>query len=112
MEGLVKGDVAVVPFPFSNLAQAKRRPALVLAVLSGDDLILCQITSNAKYDQYAVPLLASDFQRGGLATASFIRPNKLFTADKALIFYKVGTASKKKLQEAVDQAVKTLKGET
>ncbi len=45
MAEFVKGDVVVVPFPFSDLTQAKRRPALVIATLAGDDLILCQITS-------------------------------------------------------------------
>jgi mRNA interferase MazF len=52
----VKGDVVVVPFPFSDLTQAKRRPALVLAELEGDDLILCQITSQAIRDVYAIRL--------------------------------------------------------
>lgn len=28
MEKFIKGDVVVVPFPFSNLTQAKLRPAL------------------------------------------------------------------------------------
>ena len=32
MEKLVVGDVVVVPFPFTDLEHAKRRPALVLAV--------------------------------------------------------------------------------
>jgi len=41
----VKGEVVVILFPFSNLTQAKRRPALVIAGLEGDDLILCQIVS-------------------------------------------------------------------
>ena len=45
MAEFVKGDVVVVPFPFSDLSQAKRRPALVISKLDGDDLILCQITS-------------------------------------------------------------------
>jgi hypothetical protein len=38
----VKGDVVVVPFPFSDLSQSKRRPALVIAVLEGNDAVLCQ----------------------------------------------------------------------
>ena len=41
MEKFVKGDVVVVPFPFSNLSRAKRRPACVVTVLDGHDMILC-----------------------------------------------------------------------
>ena len=44
MARFVKGDVVVVPFPFSDLSQSKRRPALIIASLEGDDAILCQIT--------------------------------------------------------------------
>jgi len=39
MERFVKGDVVVIPFPFSDLTGAKRRPALVIANLKGNDLI-------------------------------------------------------------------------
>ena len=45
MERFVKGDVVVVPFPFSDLTYAKRRPALVVAELEGDDLILSNYES-------------------------------------------------------------------
>ena len=31
MEEFVKGDVVVLPFPFSDLSQNKRRPALIVA---------------------------------------------------------------------------------
>jgi mRNA interferase MazF len=39
----VVGEVVVFPFPQTNLQSGKRRPALVVADLKGDDLILCQI---------------------------------------------------------------------
>jgi mRNA interferase MazF len=81
MAKFVKGDVVVIPFPFSDLSQSKRRPALVLAVLQGDDLILCQITSKSIKDNYAIPVDENDFESGSLNQESNIRPNRLFTAD-------------------------------
>jgi mRNA interferase MazF len=74
----VVGEVVVFPFPQTNLQSGKRRPALVVADLKGDDLILCQITSQARPDGYSVPLTAADFERGRLVRDSFIRPNRLF----------------------------------
>ncbi|TET61184.1 MAG: hypothetical protein E3J52_01960 [Promethearchaeota archaeon] len=44
MARFIKGDVVIVPFPFSDLTKSKRRPALVISNLKGDDIILCQIT--------------------------------------------------------------------
>ena len=38
MGRFVKGDVVVVPFPFSDLSNSKKRPALVVTQLSGDDV--------------------------------------------------------------------------
>ena len=69
------GEVVVLPFPQTNLQSGKRRPALVVADLTGDDLILCQITSQSRSDGYSVPLAIADFERGRLAVDSFIRPN-------------------------------------
>jgi len=36
-----KGDVVVLPFPFSDLSASKKRPALIVANLDGNDVILC-----------------------------------------------------------------------
>ena len=52
MAKFVKGDIVVIPFPFSDLSQSKRRPALVIARLEGNDAILCQITSKTIKDIY------------------------------------------------------------
>ena len=52
-----------------ELAGGSKRPALVVADLSGDDLILCQITSQTRSDGYSIPLTAADFERGRLAAS-------------------------------------------
>ncbi len=106
----VRGDVVVLNFPFSDLSQTKRRPALVIADLTGEDLILCQITSQARTDQYSISLDARDFVDGSLNQTSRIRPNRLFTADSAIVVYRAGRVSAAKLNETVDRLVKILRG--
>ena len=91
MEKFVKGDVIVIPFPFSDLTGSKRRPALVIADLPGNDIILCQITSKDSKDAYSIPLTSSDFLTGSLPVLSNIRPTRIFTADKTIIIRKAGS---------------------
>jgi mRNA interferase MazF len=91
----------VLPFPFSDLSAAKRRPALVVADLAGNDVILCQITSQMKHDPYALPLANSDFTTGRLRGNSNIRPNRLFTADSGIVLYKAGAIDPAKMQETI-----------
>ena len=90
MGGFVKGDIVVVLFPFSDLRSAKKRPALVIAALDGDDVILCQITSRQITDQYSIPLRADHFSSGSLRQDSNVRTNRLFTADTRIIQYRAG----------------------
>ena len=99
----------VLSFPFSDLSQTKRRPALILASLQGDDVILCQITSQAKSAEYSVPLERDDFVSGGLSRNSRIRPNRLFTADAGIIIYSAGRVSEDKLRETIDAVVAILR---
>ncbi|MBS1828904.1 MAG: type II toxin-antitoxin system PemK/MazF family toxin [Acidobacteria bacterium] len=108
MGQFVNGDVVVLSFPFSDLSQSKRRPALVVAALQGDDLILCQITSQARDDAYSVRLDTSDFVVGGLNQSSRIRPNRLFTADSNIVIYKAGQVSRSKLQETRERLIAIL----
>jgi len=93
--------VVVLNFPFSALTQTKRRPALVLAELQGDDLILCQITAQARSHPYSVTLEAGDFTMGGLNQSSRVRPNRLFTSDQGIILYRAGQVTKAKLDEVI-----------
>ena len=105
MGKFIKGDVVVIPFPFTDLSDSKKRPAFVIADLPGDDIIVCQITSKAKSDPFALPIGSSDFISGNLPIESFIRPNKIFTADKNLILSVVGHLSEIKIQDAINAII-------
>mgnify|MGYP001034589043 FL=1 len=104
----MKGDVVVVPFPFSNLAEAKRRPALLVAELEGDDRILCQITSRHFKDRYAVGINDADFEEGSLKKDSNVRPNRLFTADSRIILYRAGHLKAERVGEVVERIINVL----
>jgi len=106
MEEFMKGDVVVLPFPFSDLSKSKKRPALVVSDLIGDDLILCQITSESRVDDYSIVLENEDFNEGSLNLTSMIRPNRLFTADKSIILYKVGSLKENKIKEVENEIIK------
>ena len=105
MERPVKGDIVEIPFPFSDLSASKKRPALVVANLTGDDVILSQITSAAKNDQYSILLAKNDFNAGNLKVESRIRPNRLFTADKSIVEYRAGTLKKEKMKEVEQKLI-------
>jgi mRNA interferase MazF len=105
MGEFVKGDIVVILFPFSDLSGSKKRPAFVIADLPGDDVIVCQITSKAKSDSPALPLETRDFISGGLPVDSFIRPNKIFTADKSLILSTAGHLCENKIHNAVTAVI-------
>jgi len=108
MERFVKGDIVVIPFPYSDLSNAKKRPAMVLADLKGDGIILCQITSQFVKDIYAIPLTNSDFKSGSLNQPGNIRPNRLFTAEKSIIVKTVGTVNSVKLEEVIKRLVQII----
>jgi mRNA interferase MazF len=104
----VKGDVVITPFPFSDLSSAKRRPAIVVAALSGDDVILCQVTSQSRSDSYAIAVLDNDFTNGGLQVDSIARPNRLFTADGNIVIRKAGTLTQAKLKEITNKIIEII----
>ena len=99
MEKFTVGTVVLVLFPFSNLKGQKIRPAMVLANVEFDNLILCQITSKQYSSKTAIRLESSDFSEGRLPVVSFIRPDKLFTADTTIIKRIAGMITTKKKQE-------------
>jgi mRNA interferase MazF len=103
------GAVVLIPFPFSDLSQAKRRPAVVLADAGRSDWILCQVTSNPYGDARAVTLNATCFLSGSLRLTSYARPGKLFTANDSLIVAQAGILKPAVAEEIIEVVVAMLR---
>jgi mRNA interferase MazF len=104
------GSVILVTFPFSDLSQAKLRPALVIADCGGADWLLCQITSNPFADPRAIELRETDFIAGSLRVVSYGRPGKLFTAHRSLIVSQVGAlldSVRRRIADAIIELIRT-----
>ena len=108
MEEFVKGDILILSYPFSDFTSQKRRPALLIASPKGNDIIICQITSQVHYDSLSISLEEGDFVQGSLHQKSYIRPNKLISIDKKLILYKAGKISNIKINEVIDSIIRII----
>jgi mRNA interferase MazF len=107
-------DVVVVPFPFTDRAATKRRPALVLSERSEFNAsighaVLAMITS-ASHSDWPLDVPLSDLYAAGLKSASVVRM-KLFTLDERLILRKAGSlaaADRKAVAAALRKLLKPL----
>ncbi len=109
MERLVKGDVVVLEFPFSNLMDVKRRPALIIKIPKGDDIIVSQITGKSQEISVEIPISKKDFKKGELKIDSYIRLDKIFSIEKSLIKYKIGLLKQEKFKEILEKLCNFLK---
>ena len=87
-----KGDIVLVPFPFTNLKTAKRRPGLVISPKifnkSGDTTILF-MTSNVATLPREGDVRIEKYRDAGLPKATLVRM-KFVTIANALILKKIG----------------------
>jgi mRNA interferase MazF len=90
------GEVILIPFPFTNQAESKKRPAVVISSpayhTNRPDLLIMAITSqtHAALDFATFPVI--DWQTAGLLKPSFAKP-VLTTLEQALVIRRIGSLS-------------------
>ncbi len=85
-------DVVVVPFPFTDSAAVKRRPALVLSAEQFQDRIahlVCAMITSRENRGWPLDVELTDLRAAGLPHASVVRM-KLFTLDERFVLRKAG----------------------
>ncbi len=96
-----RGDLLLVPYPFSDLSAAKRRP--VVAVTAPDaygDFVALPVTSRPQ-TEFGIALEPRDVTRGTLPAPSWIRIDRIVTLNTSLVVKAVGSISDELLYEAV-----------
>ena len=85
---MIKGDIVLIPFPFTDLTGVKNRPALIL-VETDSDIMVSFITTQVKWEEeFDVRLEPTN--ENGLKKTSLIRLSKLSTIDKDLVIGRLG----------------------
>ena len=78
-----KGEIVLIPFPFTDLTGSKLRPALVLSANSSD-ITVCFITTQIRWKEVA-DVIIKPSPTNGLKKESLLRLSKFATIDSNLI---------------------------
>ncbi len=97
-----RGDVVLIPFPYTDLRVAKTRPAVVVSSPAYQairpELLLAYVSSQISQATAPVDYVLIDWQAAGLLKPSFVRP-KVAAIEPTLIVHTVGRLSAQDLGE-------------
>jgi len=98
-----KGDIVIIPVPFTDNKGYKLRPAVVISndtVHQSGDVMIVQITSKLKQDKLSIPITNDDVTES-LPVKSYIRVHKIFVLEERLIKGKVSSLKIDKYKELI-----------
>ncbi|MGM5483526.1 MAG: type II toxin-antitoxin system PemK/MazF family toxin [Nanobdellota archaeon] len=101
-------DIVLVDFPFSDMTKSKLRPALVVSVPGGDNIILCQITTKKRNIKNYEVCLEKNKCSGNIKFNSYIYIDMIFTLHNSLIYKKIGFIKDNKTKENINFIFKKL----
>lgn len=96
-----KGDIVIIPVPFTDNKGYKLRPAVVISndtVHQTGDVMIVQITSRFRQDKLNITITNEDVTED-LPVKSYIRVHKIFVLEQRLIKGKVSSLKTSKYQE-------------
>lgn len=97
-----RGDVLLVPFPFSDLSATKVRPAVVVSSVlyhsTRPDLLLAALTSKVTTATGPLDYVLEDWRDAGLRFPSALKP-VLFTLAPERVVFQIGAMSARDLAQ-------------
>jgi len=87
-----RGEIVLIPVPFTDLSATKRRPVLVVSNnecnAANQDMVVVAVTSNLL--QPGITIASSDMTRGQLPKPSVIRSDKIYTLNQSIVVKRIG----------------------
>ena len=103
-----RGDVVLIPFPYTDLSASKTRPAVVVSSdiyhAARSELLLAYVSSQVPQANPAIDCVLADWAGAGLLKPSFVRP-KVAAIEPTLVVHRVGVLSDRDLSE-VDRCLR------
>lgn len=96
-----RGDLVLVPYPFSDLSATKRRPVLALTEPDGYGDFLGVAVTSRPHHALAIVIGPDALAAGRLPTTSWIRVDRIVTLNVALVTRVFGTVTDDLLLGAV-----------
>lgn len=103
---MVKGDIVLISFPFTDLSGSKLRPAVILAE-NKEDITVCFITTQIRWGEKTDLKLSPD-TGNGLKKESLVRVGKIATIEKRLSKGLLGRLSSAEVKQLNDKLKKVL----
>jgi len=97
-----QGDIVIVPFPFTDLSDSKKRPALVISNESFNkerNIMLIAVSTKKGVSKHAKTLFQDNLQEGVLNKDSFLRFHNMFVLEKRIVIKKVAKLKNDYLEE-------------
>lgn len=107
-----RGDVVLVPFPFSNQTATKKRPAVVISSSlyneKTNDVVIIAVTSKVEKSSDVGECFIAEWESAGLLKPSAVKP-AISTIEQVLVLKKLGNLAANDIL-SVDRMLKALLG--
>jgi mRNA interferase MazF len=105
-----RGEIVLIPVPFSDLSSVKRRPVLIISNMThnstNSDMIVVAITSNLQ--QNGIFIDTKDLLSGVLPKKSLVRCDKIYTLEQQIVIKQLGIVSESILNNVIDNINKLI----
>jgi mRNA interferase MazF len=108
-----RGEIVLVPVPFTDLSSNRRRPVIVISnddyQKTTQDMIVIAMTSNPANVPYSFVLDTPDLEKGALNRPGKVRVDKVYTLSQRLVtatFGKVKEDVLDRIRKELDELTK------